>query len=60
MGKVEAALHGVGGEAANALLAHLEGGTSANYLADWLTRAGHPVSATTVKAYRRRLNASQS
>lgn len=32
---------------------HLEGGTSADYLADWLKRFGHPVSATTIRTYRR-------
>lgn len=34
-------------------LEHLHGGTSADYLADWLKRAGVPVSATTIKKYRR-------
>lgn len=32
---------------------HLLGGTSANYLADWLKRAGTPVGKTTLKDYRR-------
>lgn len=36
----------------SAFLAHLEGGTSANYLSDWLKRFGHPTSATTIKTYR--------
>ena len=32
---------------------HLLGGTSANYLADWLSRAGTPVGKTTIKDYRK-------
>lgn len=34
---------------------HLLGGTSAEYLSNWLTRAGTPVGATTIKTYRRSL-----
>jgi hypothetical protein len=34
---------------------HLLGSTSAEYLADWLTRNGTPVSASTIRTYRRRL-----
>lgn len=34
---------------------HLRGGTSANYLADWLKRAGCPVGATTIKDYRKKV-----
>lgn len=37
-----------------AFLEHLEGGTSADYLADWLKRAGHKVSATTIRTFRRK------
>lgn len=37
----------------SAFLEHLRGGTSANYLSDWLKRWGKPVSATTLKTYRR-------
>lgn len=33
---------------------HLVGGTSANWLSDWCTRAGCPVSATTIKLFRQR------
>ncbi len=33
----------------------LLGSTSAEYLADWLTRAGTPVSASTIRTYRRSL-----
>lgn len=36
-----------------AFLEHLDGGTSADYLADWLKRNGTPVSATTIKVLRR-------
>lgn len=39
----------------NLILAHLRGGTSCNYLSDWLSRAGTPVGATTLKKYRRTL-----
>ena len=38
-----------------AFINHLLGGTSAEYLSDWLSRAGTPVGATTVKRYRRSL-----
>lgn len=38
-----------------AFIEHLTGGTSADYLADWLRRAGTPVGATTIKHYRRSL-----
>lgn len=38
-----------------AFMEHLAGFTSADYLADWLSRAGTPVSATTIKQYRRTL-----
>lgn len=40
-------------EAHDRFLEHVEGGTSADYLSDWLTRAGTPVSATTIKQFRR-------
>jgi len=35
-----------------AFLAHLEGGTSADWLARQMKNAGHPIGATTLKAYR--------
>lgn len=44
-------------ERRNAVVAHLLGNTSADYLSDWLSRAGTPVGATTIKRYRRELNA---
>jgi hypothetical protein len=53
--KVETALASVGGRAREAFLAHLRGGTSAVWLSDWLSRAGHPVSATTIKDYRKKV-----
>ena len=34
---------------------HLLGDTSAEYLAGWLTRHGTPVSASTIRTYRRSL-----
>lgn len=55
MSKVEAALVEVGEEARNAFLAHLKGGTSATWLSEWMTKAGHPMGATTIKDFRRRL-----
>lgn len=39
-------------EVSGRFIEHLRDGTSADYLADWLNRAGHPVSATTLKRYR--------
>lgn len=32
---------------------HIAGGTSAEWLSNWLRRIGQPVSATTIKTYRR-------
>jgi hypothetical protein len=55
MTKVETALEAVGPEARDAFLTHLRGGTSAAWLADWLKRAGHAVSATTIKDYRKKV-----
>lgn len=49
------ALAHIGNEATGVFMQHLRGGTSANYLSDWLSRAGAPVSATTLKEYRRSL-----
>jgi hypothetical protein len=42
-----------------AFLPHLLGETSAEYLADWLTRYGTPVSASTIRTYRRSLRQSR-
>lgn len=39
-------------EEAFAFWEHMNGGTSADWLARTLTRAGHPIGATTLKAYR--------
>ena len=38
-----------------AFMPHILGTTSAEYLADWLSRAGWPVSASTIRTYRRSL-----
>lgn len=46
------------GEALEPLLDHLQGGTSAEWLAETLTEAGAPIGATTIKAYRRKLRAA--
>ena len=42
-----------------AFLPHLLGDTSAEYLAGWLTRHGTPVSASTIRTYRRSLRQSR-
>lgn len=34
---------------------HLLGGTSAEFLSAWFERFGHPVSASTIRTYRRSL-----
>ena len=47
------------GERRAAFLPHLLGDASADYLADWLERAGTPVSATTIKLYRQALRRSE-
>ncbi|GGK13401.1 hypothetical protein GCM10010124_02440 [Pilimelia terevasa] len=39
-----------------ALAPHLLGTTSADYVAGWLARAGHQVSASTIRTYRRSLH----
>lgn len=38
---------------------HLEGGTSADYLSDWMKRTGFTISATTLKVERRKLHERQ-
>lgn len=38
-----------------AFVAHLDGGTSAEWLSSWLRRRGTPVSATTIRTHRRAL-----
>lgn len=38
-----------------ALLPHLVGATGADWVANELTRAGHPIGATSIKNYRRAL-----
>lgn len=49
------AYYSLGVERAEAFYEHLIGGTSADYLSDWLERAGNPVSATTIKLFRQRM-----
>lgn len=41
-----------------AVKAHLLGGTSSEWMANWLSRASKPVGATTIKRYRRWLEGS--
>lgn len=52
---LEAALVQLPKEGYDAFMDHLKGGTSADYLSNWLARYGYPVSATTLKTYRRKL-----
>ncbi|MEU8327279.1 hypothetical protein [Micromonospora sp. NPDC048839] len=47
------------GDTQAAFLPHLLGTTPAEYLADWLHRAGTPVSASTIRTYRRALARSE-
>lgn len=54
-GRLAEAVEGLGEDRRQAILPHLYGGTSADWISDWLTRAGHPVSATTIKRWRRNL-----
>lgn len=41
----------MGEQARAAFLTHVRGGTSAAWLADWLTRLGHPATAEAVRAF---------
>jgi hypothetical protein len=56
---IERALASMGKEVREVFLEHVDGGTSANFLSDWLTRAGHPVSSTVLKGFRRSRNVVQ-
>ncbi|MFC4089385.1 hypothetical protein [Micromonospora sp. GCM10011541] len=53
--KLQAALDAMSDPVRQAFLAHLIGETSAEYLADWLERAGTPVSPSSIRTYRRSL-----
>lgn len=53
--KLQAALLTLPPDALEQMLRHLRGGTSANWISDWLGRWGTPVSATTIKEHRRSL-----
>lgn len=53
--RLRAAVDAMSEPTRRAFLAHLIGATSAEYLADWLTRAGTPISASTLRTYRRTL-----
>lgn len=52
------ALAALSAQRRDAFLTHLDGGTGADYLSDWLKRAGQPVGATTIKLYRRKAKTS--
>lgn len=52
-GKVDEILRKMPADIADRVLDHIEGGTSANWIAATLTAHGYPVGATTIKAYRR-------
>jgi hypothetical protein len=49
---LDAALRSHSEERRAALVQHILGGTSADWLSDWFKRAGTPVGATTIKTYR--------
>jgi hypothetical protein len=50
---LEAAMLAMGKDTLPRFIEHLNGGTSADWLSGWLTRMGTPVSATTIRTYRR-------
>lgn len=56
--KLAAAVDTMDDRTRDAFRSHLLGDTSAEYLAGWLTRAGTPVSASTIRTYRRSLRQS--
>lgn len=51
--KLQEAYGALAPDARSAVLPHLIGDTSADYLSGWFSRYGAPVGATTIKAYRR-------
>ena len=53
--KLRQAIDSMSPERREAFVPHLIEGTSADWLSDWLRRAGTPVSATVLKDYRRTL-----
>ncbi|GIF02249.1 hypothetical protein [Paractinoplanes rishiriensis] len=53
--RLQAAVDAMTDATRHAFLTHLIATTSAEYLADWLKRAGTPVSASTIRTYRRTL-----
>lgn len=55
MTKMEAVLSSLGEEASSAFMDHIKGGTSARWLTEWLSRAGHQVGYTTVKDFRKKV-----
>ncbi|GGN40038.1 hypothetical protein FHR83_007134 [Actinoplanes campanulatus] len=58
--KLQEAWDAMSGDTRAAFLPHLLGDTSAEYLSDWLERSGTPVSASTIRTYRRSLPAEGS
>lgn len=52
-GKVQALLAALSGPEREALERHLTGGTGALWLAETLTKNGHPVGQTSIKEWRR-------
>lgn len=57
-GKLKEVLESLPQPYADAALNHLNGGTSAEWLASVLTDAGYPIGATTIKQYRRKMRAA--
>jgi DNA-directed RNA polymerase specialized sigma24 family protein len=56
--KLQAALDAMSDPVRAAFMMHLLGETSAEYLSDWLERAGTPVSPSSIRTYRRALRRS--
>lgn len=53
--RLQAVYEALAPSAMESLRVHLMGGTSADTLADVLTRHGYPIGATTIKTYRRKM-----
>ncbi len=56
--KLQVALDAMSDAIRVAFMRHLDGDTSAEYLSDWLERAGTPVSPSSIRTYRRTVRRS--
>ena len=50
--ELDAVIEAMDTDRREAFLVHVRGGTSAVWLAGWLTRAGHAVTASAIEEYR--------